>query len=258
MVARFDGEATLLLSDLTGLGSPGVWPVGTGPSPALPARSVLGARLSVGGLTIGYLLLASVAEDAYRPDDEDTLALAGLILAPRVAALRTGEPIPSSVSTGAEAPLLRAATVLATTAHLGEALAGFASELGQLVPHEGLTIHLRRGEEEVIALDPRAPRPLADLPAIPLDEFPGAAILRGEREWVVRTIDDGDEVLVPLRVAGRPVGTLGIRSRQLDSARGAAAIALPFADALAPHLELLRRGATMGPTGRPQRVASGD
>ncbi len=33
---------------------------------------------------VGYLLLGSVARDAYRPEDEDTLAFAALLVAPRV------------------------------------------------------------------------------------------------------------------------------------------------------------------------------
>ena len=68
-----------------------------GGSPGLPARSVLGARLEVGGRLAGYLLLGSVAQDAYRPDDEELLELAGLLLASRVAAFR-----PSEFSVGAE------------------------------------------------------------------------------------------------------------------------------------------------------------
>src|SRR5439155_11491247 len=62
ILSRFDGS-TLLLDDLSGL--EGEWRVGGG-SPGLPARSVLGARLEVGGRLAGYLLLGSVAQDAYR------------------------------------------------------------------------------------------------------------------------------------------------------------------------------------------------
>jgi hypothetical protein len=62
----------------------------------------------------------------------------------------------------------------------------------------------------------------------------------------VRSIDGEEEVLVPLRVAGRTVGTLGVRAAAFTEVRGAAAIARQFADVLAPHLELLRRGAGAG------------
>jgi hypothetical protein len=46
--------------------------------------TVLGARLELAGLLVGYLLLGSVAEDAFRPEDEDVLAMSALLLAPRV------------------------------------------------------------------------------------------------------------------------------------------------------------------------------
>jgi hypothetical protein len=247
IVARFGEQETLLLEDLAQLESDSEWPVGSGAGPALPARSLLGARLTVAGQCAGYLILGSVARDAYRPEDEDTLALAGLILAPRVAALRTAESeVRSEPVSSRELPLVRAADLLASTAHLGQGLAGFAAELGQLVPHQGISLHLRRGEDEVIALDPQAPRPFADLPPIAVAEFAGAELLRGNRDWLVRSLDAMDEIMVPLRVAGRTVGTLGVRSAGFASPRSAAAITRQFADVLAPHLELLRRGTGAG------------
>ena len=247
LVTRFGSERSLLLEDLSELEHDVSWTLGTGTGPSHGAHSVLGTRLDVAGATVGYLLLGSVARDAYRPDDEDLLALAGLIVAPRVAGLRAPEP--GAIREPAPArdfPLSRAADILAGTAHLGEGLAGFAVELGQLLPHQGISLHLRRGEGELIALDPLAPRPLADLPSIPVEEFEGAEVLEGAREWQLRDLDGLVEVLVPLRVAGRTMGTLGVRSEGFDSSRSAAAIARQFADVLAPHLELLRRGATAG------------
>lgn len=249
MVARFRENKTVLVDDLTEA-SQGDWSVSGPAAAARPARSLLGARLEVGGKLEGFLLLGSVARDAYRPDDEDTLALAGLILAPRVAALGVrGAGAPAvAPEAGRELPLARAAMALAGTAHLGEGLAAFATELQRVIPHEGISLHLRRGEDEVIALDPAAPRPLADLPALPLGEFEGAAILLGEERWLVRELDDREEVLVPLGVAGRVVGALGVRGRNFTSIRNAAAVARQFADVLAPHLELLRRGTVLGPS----------
>jgi len=57
-------------------------------------------------------------------------------------------------------------------------------------------------------------------------------------------------------VAGRVVGTLGVRTAEPGSSREAAALALQFADLLAPHLELLRRGAASPPVSRSIRAAS--
>ncbi|HEV8613275.1 MAG TPA: hypothetical protein VGQ73_07175 [Gemmatimonadales bacterium] len=254
IVTRFGGP-TLLLEDLAEQAPDGEWLVGGG-SPSLQAHSVLGVRLEVGGRLAGYLLLGSVASDTYRPDDEDLLALAGLILAPRVAALRATEPAAArnESEVARELPLSRAADILAGTAHLGEGLAGFAVELAQLLPHQGISLHLRWGEAELIAIDPSALRPFADLPASPIEEFAGAAILSGEREWLVRELDGAVEVLVPLRVAGRTMGTLGVRNDAFDSSRSAAAIARQFADVLAPHLELLRRGAALAGPGARERT----
>jgi hypothetical protein len=253
IVDRFSGEATLLLEDLSELANGSEWPVGSG---AVSARSVLGARLEVAGKPTGYLLLGSVARDAYRPDDEDTLALAALLLAPRVMALRAAEPEDPHGAAAApgELPLIRAAEVLASTAHLGAGLAGFTAELARLLPHQELALHLRRGEDEIIQLDPAAPRPFADLPAIPLASFEGIAIILGEQEWLVRHDEASETVLVPLRVAGRTVGTLGVRNEGFASPRTAAAIARQFADVLAPHLELLRRGSSLGSMGTRERA----
>ena len=246
LIARFAGGATILMVDLEEDEHHPGWSVG-GAGATRPARSLLGARLEVGGELAGFLLLGSVARNAYRPDDEDTLALAGLILAARVAALRAAPAIAAGGPAEAGGlPLSEAAAALAATAHLGDGLAEFAAQLGRLIPHEGVSIHLRRGEDEVITLDPAAPRPFADLPGLPLREFEGTPILSGEEPWLVRERDGRDEILVPLQVAGRIMGTLGIRGRHFESVRAVAAVARPFADVLAPHLELLRRGAAIG------------
>ena len=242
VIGQFGTAETLLLADFDELPNGGEWTVGSG---AGPARSLLGARLAVAGHTAGYLLVGSVARDAYRPDDEDILALAALHLSPRVLSLRSAAagPVESAPAVAADLPLVRAAEVLAGTAHLGSALAGFAAELGRVLPHQNITLHLRRGDDEIIELDPAAPRPFADVPALALDEFAAAGLIRGEQEWLVEQDHTGETVMVPLRVAGRNVGTLGVRGSNFTSPRGAAALARQFADVLAPHLELLRRGA---------------
>ena len=66
MVERFGEEATVLLE-------------GNG-----ELRTVLGARLELAGTLVGYLLVGSVGENAYRPEDEVTLGTAALLVAPRV------------------------------------------------------------------------------------------------------------------------------------------------------------------------------
>lgn len=254
LVAQFGNSATVLLEDVQEL--QGIqWVLDA--TPTRSARSVLGVRLEVASQAPAYLLLASVARDLYRPADEELLALAALILAPRVTGLRATSSV-SEPAVRTELPLIRAANLLAETSHLRDGLADFAAEVGQLLPHRGIALRLRRGEDEVITLDPEAPRPFGDLPAVLLDDSVDAELFHESREWLYRSYDELEEVTVPLRVAGRTIGTLGVRSENFESARGAAAILRQFADVLAPHLELLRRAAGSGPSLRPYRVASAE
>jgi hypothetical protein len=251
IISRFGDSPTLSLDDLTKLAGDSDWAIGGGASAPQPARGVLGVRLEVGGQTVGYLLIASVAALAYRPDDEETLAMAGLLVATRVVGFRLAAEV-AALQAEIDAadipalPLIRAAEALAVTGQLQEGLRRFSEGLGALLPHERITLQLRWGEDEVIELNPDSPRPFADIPAMLVDDFAGAPVLRGEDEWLVRAVEDGEELIVPLVVAGRAVGTLGVRARAFPSTRDAAAVALQFANILAPHLELLRRGASAG------------
>jgi hypothetical protein len=247
IVSRFGDGETLLVDDLTASVSDVEWTADPSGGSSLPIRGVVGTRLQIAGETIGFLILGSVAGDAFRPDDEDLAAAAGRFLAPRAAAIRIeaerdARRAEASVAHLPALPIIRAAQLLADTGHLGAALAYFAAELHAAVGHDSFAIHLRWGEDEVVALDADSPRPLADLPATRLAAFEGAPVLRGDREWMVRSVGGGEEILVPLRVAGRPVGTLSLRSAGFTDPRAVAASAQPFADLLAPHLELLRRG----------------
>lgn len=259
IVSRFDTEETLLLDDLTASVSQVKWTADPTGGSSLPIRGVVGTRLVIAGETIGFLIFGSVAVNAFRPEDEDLAAAAGRFLAPRAGAIRIeaerdARRVEASVSHLPAVPILRAAQLLADTGHLGAALAYFAAELHAAVGHDRFAIHLRWGEDDVVALDAESPRPLADMPAIPLTAFAGTAVLRGEREWMVRSIEGGEEVLVALRVAGRPVGTLSLQSTGFTDPREVAASVQPFADLLAPHLELLRRGsapAYVRTSGRP-------
>jgi hypothetical protein len=250
IVARFDDSPTLLVDDFTEIDRDAEWAIGSGATPHQPARGILGARLEVGGRLVGFLLMGSVARDAYRPEDEDTIAVAALLVATRVASFRLAAHVESlraqidAVDTPS-LPLIRSAEALSTMAHLRDGLDRFAEGMRALLPHERITLHLRWGDDDVIRLDPAAPRPFADLPTVALEEFEGSAVLRGEREWLVRSVPGGEEVVVPLSVAGRTIGCLGVVGRTFRSTRDAATIARQFANILAPHLELLRRGAAL-------------
>jgi hypothetical protein len=250
IVIRFGDAASLSIDDLTDLTGDD-WAIGGGVSAPQPARGVLGARLLVAGQTVGYLLIASVAANAYHPDDEDSLSEAGLLVATRVAGFRLAAEVTALQAEIDSAdipalPLIRAAEALAVTGQLQEGLRRFSEGLGALLPHDRITLHLRWGEDEIIELNPDSPRPFADIPAMEVDAFVGAPVLRGDQEWLLRAVEGGKELIVPLAVAGRAVGTLGVRAHAFASTPEAAAVALQFANILAPHLELLRRGASAG------------
>jgi hypothetical protein len=238
---RFGEARTLLLPDLTEV--EGIsWTV---ESPPVPVHGLIGAKLTVSGETIGYLILGSVARDAFRPEDEDTLALAALFLAPRVQALRGGGASHSGASAPADAledpPLSRAAAALAGTGELRVGLHRFGEELGRVLPHDGIAVYLRRGEYDVVTLEPELARPLADLRGIPLEDFTGSPLFLEGKEWLSTQTRNSEEVLVPLGVGGRTIGALGVKTTGSVTGRAAAAIARQFADVLAPHVELVRR-----------------
>ena len=249
VIAQFGQSPTFLIPGLDQLEPTVDWSTESHP---LPARSVLGARLRVGDRDAGYVVLGSVAREAFRPGDHDIIALAAMLLSPRVAALRerpsSAGPEPrtapgSSPPSGDAAPIRRAASSLAEKVSLQEGLRGFAAELGRVLPHQRLVIQLRIGEGEVVVLDPEALRPLADLPVSQIRGMETAALFREEREWLSVRLPEGEDVHVSLRVAGRTIGSLGVRTAGFPAAPHAAVLLRPFADVLAPHLELLRRAA---------------
>ncbi|NOT08012.1 MAG: hypothetical protein HOP28_07390 [Gemmatimonadales bacterium] len=252
IIGRFGAAPTLLVDDLGAIEHEGAWEVGGSSHGSMSAHAVLGARMEVGGQVVGYLLLGSVGKDTYHGDEEELIGTAATLLAPRVAGLRAAaevEALKTAIGDPADriAPLAAGADALARTAHLGDAVTEFRSALAVLLPHDAITLHLRWAEDDLIALDPEAPRPFADLSALPLEEFEGRAVLVGERDWLVRSVEEGEEILVPLVVAGRTIGVLGVRGRSFQATRDAATTARLFANVLAPHLELLRRGASLGP-----------
>jgi hypothetical protein len=198
----------------------------------------------------------------YRPVDEEIAIRVARLASARVAALRLDVEVQAlrgqlEVLQAPSLPVLRAAEALASTAHLGEALHRFASEVREIVPHRSIRFLLRRSESEVVALSADAIRPLSDMPALALDSLVERSVFEGERPWQVTPREDGVELAVPLRVADRAVGVMVIEADGFGSPREAAAAAQQFAAVLAPHLELVRRSATGAPirSARPSEAA---
>jgi len=113
---------------------------------------------------------------------------------------------------------------------------------------------LRMGETEAVILEPGDPRPLLDLPLVPIADAPFAPVLRGEVPLVLRTLGDLEELLLPFRLAGRPFGVVVLAAPAGGRLAAVTHAAQQLADALAPHLELLRREAGL-PAVEPDRRA---
>ena len=84
LVHHFGARGLLRLGDLRTIDS--AWPAAADFRSAERMRSVLAARLDVGGEFVGWLCLGSETVDWFRDEDEAVARLAAGILAPRVAA----------------------------------------------------------------------------------------------------------------------------------------------------------------------------
>lgn len=245
-----------LPAEAPGLGWPG--------SGAAPVRitSVLGASLEVAGQAVGMVVLGHVARDLYRAPDEALAESLARLVAARVAGIRLDAEVHAlrgqlEVLQAPSLPVLRAAEALAATAHLGEALHRVNGEIAELLPHRAVRYHLRWSDAEVVTLSADAIRPLPDLPLTALADVPARSIIEGEQPWLAVPLPEGVELAVPLEVAGRRLGAMVVEAASIGSPRDAAALLHQFAAIVAPHLELIRRGA-IGPAVRPTRGAAAE
>ncbi len=242
-----DASATIpnLPAEAPGLTWPGGLSGGSGPA---RIASVAVARLTLGGEPIGLLVLGHVGQGLYRPVDEAILTEAAAVIAGRVMAFRLDTESQSlrgqlEILQAPSLPVLRAAEILASTAHLGEALHRFDREVNEVVPHQGAAFLLRVSESEVIEFTADTLRPLADLASTPIDASLARTVLTEGSPWSVDQGGEEDHLIVALRVAGRVIGALVLKATRFESPRDAAAMTQQFAAVLAPHLELLRRTA---------------
>lgn len=93
IAAIFDSRTVILVPDTY---EDGRWPRGflTVSEPAgADVRAVLGVQLSVGGGSVGYLLVGSIGPEIYGSDDLELLGLLAGLIAPRIAGfIRSAEP----------------------------------------------------------------------------------------------------------------------------------------------------------------------
>jgi hypothetical protein len=200
---------------------------------------------------IGWVVFGHAGQGVYRPEDEAAALLVARLVAARVAVFRL-EAENEALSTKPDdsdpghSPAVRAALALGAMAHLGDALHHFQRELQAAIPHREARYALILGEDEFVELRVHALRPLADLPPERIETSPLRAVLVGERASLLITAAHHQQLAVPLRVAGRVVGALVIEAERFaDAESEIASQAEEFAAVVAPHLELVRRGAVI-------------
>ena len=218
-------------------------------------RAVVGARATgPTGLT-AYVLLGSVGPDLYDEADADLLARVAALVAPHVAllaehaAMEREDPPPPLPSP----QLLEILEVLALTPEPGETTRRVAELSSRFLPFDELHFALRLSEgDRVVLFDPGERRAIPDLPSVPVAGTALDEVLQGERPHHFTVAQGEARLIVPLRVAGRVHGALVLTAKPpavLNPAHLAPAQRL--ADVVAPHLELLRRGAMLPAPFRP-------
>ena len=263
----FGNQPELLVADTY---DDGRWPRGFLTAPEAGGsdiRAVVGAQMSFGGGSVGYLLVGSVGPEIYADDDVELVALLSGLVSPQVGGfLRVTKaspppPTPETAKmvaepgTASNEALFRVAAVLATTSDPAAATRLIAKEGSALLPFTELTIALRlTHEERVVLLQPGEKRSLHELPLVPVTGTALARVLRGEAPHSFSQARGESRLIVPLRVAGKVHGSLVFSARhpaQLEEVHLDAAQRL--ANIVAAHFELLRRSALLPPPSVPGR-----
>lgn len=258
IAAIFDNQPELLVADTY---EDGRWPRGfltAAEAGGSDIRAVVGAQLSFGGGSVGYLLVGSVGPEMFGDDDVELLVLLAGLVSPQVGGfLRVTKapprpaPEPAQVApeprdASAEA-LFRIADVLATTSDPAAATRLIAEEGSVLLPFTDLTIALKLTDgDRVVLLQPGERRSLHELPLVPVTGTALARVLRGEMSHALSQARGESRLIVPLQVAGRSHGALVFSARSpaelgelhLDTAHR-------LANIVAGHFELLRRSALL-------------
>lgn len=213
-------------------------------------RSVAGIRLAIGGRTAGALLVASAAPDRYGDDDAMLLDRLAPIVAPRVDAFVMAghlQVLRSHVAMqrGVPSRIARVLEALGTVSDPAEAMRRVQSEAAGAIMFDEMHFALVLGDASRVAMViPGERRALPDLPQLAAGETPLGRVLRAETGSVVTDEAGRTRLIVPLRVAGRVIGAMILTANQEGMFGGGdEEIARQLADAIAPHLELLRRTA---------------
>lgn len=245
LVARASGDGTILVGDLRALGL--TWPAYRDTRALHRVHAVLGVRLSVSGADDAWLLLGGAAPDLYREADREVLHAVAPVLALRVHGLRAA--LEAEVARAQAASLqaghsraARLAAALAGTAHWGDAVGFFVQDVRESLGYHEVRFALRLGAGTYVDVPAGDLRPLASLPGRMIVGSPLEPVFAGGAPFLVQG-ERGADLAVPLRVAGRVVGVLELMGGAPGSAGHPVTAAQLFADLMAPHLELVRRGA---------------
>ena len=260
VAAIFDSQTKLLVSDTY---EDERWPRGfltAAESNGADVRSIVGARMGLGGSLLAYLLVGSIGPELYGADDLELLVLLAGLIGPQVAGfLRKAEsPVPAQDRRAAPAlmiaplvrdastePIFRIASLLATTSDPATATRLIAEEGARVLPFDKLMFALRPLEgDRVILVQPGERRALLKLPLVPVNETSLGRVLKGEVPHVFARAAEESRLIVPLRVQGSVRGALlfsaaapsALTESHVDSAQR-------LADCVAAHLELLCRAA---------------
>lgn len=256
LLGRLRNQPVVAVADLSGERDGLAWPVLSGCREVPRLRAMIAAALASAGELAGILMMGSVARDLYRPPDETRLRAVAGVIGPAVAALvaRGEAAVLRRTVAALEGPgeiLARVVRRLATVANLGTAIQEAATLVQECTGASGCRFALRLGPDDAVILAPGETRPLLDLPLATIEGAPFAPVLRGEVPLLLRPAGDSEELILPLRIAGRPFGALILTGEAGGRLAGVTLAAQQLADAVAPHLELARReaGWTVGGVG---------
>jgi hypothetical protein len=250
-----DSHGRILLGDA---GREARWPRGyfTAVDPAgAELRGIVGAGAVGPTRLTAYVILGSVGPDLYDEADAELLGRVAGLIAPHVALLAEQAARERDEPGAPASPpqLQEIAEVLALAREPAEATRRVAELAGHFLPFDRLHFALRLSEgDRVVLLDPGERRALPDLASVPVAGTALGEVLQGERSHHFALVQGEARLIVPLRVAGRVHGALVLTAAPpavLNAAHLPAAQRV--ADAIAPHLELLRRAAMLPPPFRP-------
>ena len=251
-VARAAEDDSIAIGDLRVVGLS--WPAYRDSRSNGRVHALIGVRLTVAGTEDAWLLLGGAAPDIYRPVDREVLKSIAPVVALRVQGLRASlsAEVARSQASSNQVTQSRAARIagsLAGTPHWGEAVTWFVKDVRESLGYRDARFILRFGEGRFVIVAPGDLRPLSALPASEIDGSGLEALFEGIAPFMVAG-DNGNDLLVPLRVAGRVIGALELIEGTLMASGHPVTAAQLFADLIAPHLELVRRSAIEAP--RPQ------